>query len=104
MAGGQTFEVVDGVRRAKAFELAGASTIRAVIQNPDGTHGPVTDVPIDALRSPHKSVIDMSTSTQANRFWRIWHAIQAGKARQIPPIIVAAGSHGTAIKDISWSY
>lgn len=64
----QTFEIVEGVRRAKAFELAGLSTIRAVVQNQDGTLGPEMEVPLDSLRSPHKSSIDMSTTIQANRF------------------------------------
>ena len=99
--GGQSFEIIEGVRRAKAFELSGAQTIRAMIQNPDGTNGPETDVPLDCLRSPHKNSIDMSTNIQADRFWRIWKGIQGGQSAMIPPI---PGGRGILIKDISWSY
>jgi hypothetical protein len=100
----QSFEIIDGVRRAKAFELSGAPTIRAVVQNPDGTLGPEFDVSVAELSSPHKSEIDMSTASQANRFWRIWQAVQAGTGRQLPPIVVAPGSRGTPLKDVGWTY
>jgi hypothetical protein len=53
MTAAQTFEIVDGVRRAKTFELLGRLKIRAVIQNPDGTLGPVFDVSVADLFSPH---------------------------------------------------
>jgi hypothetical protein len=101
---GGTFQIVQGVRRAKAFQLAGASTIRAIIQYPDGTQGPEIDVPIDNLRSPYKSDIDMSTTRQADRFWRIWNAIQSSKGDQLPPIIIELGSRGKQVKDIGWIY
>jgi hypothetical protein len=103
MSGG-TFEILSGVRRAKAFQLAGAQTIRAIIQNPDGTAESEIDVPIDSLRSPYKSDIDMSTTSQADRFWSIWHAITGGRGSQLPPIVIQRGSRGKPVKDIGWIY
>ena len=101
---GGTYQIIQGVRRAKAFQLTGATTIRAVIQAPDGTHGPEIEVLIENLRSPYKSEIDMSTHKQADRFWSIWNAIQSGKESQLPPVIIEHGSRGKPVQDIGWSY
>lgn len=103
-SGGGTYEIVQGVRRAKAFALAGIQAIRAIIQYDDGTQSPETMIPIDTLRSPHKSEIDMSTNAQADRFWKIWHGVQAGQVDQIPPIVVTPGSKGARVEDIGWAY
>jgi hypothetical protein len=104
MAGGrETFQIIDGVRRSKAFELGGAKTIRAQVLNPDGTRGPEIDVLIDDLRSP-KSALDMSTTRQADRFWKIWQAVQVGRAGQLPPILVSLGSQGILVRDVGWIY
>jgi hypothetical protein len=99
-----TFEIIQGVRRAKAFQLSGATFIRAFIQNADGTLGPETELPIASLRSRYKDEIDMSTNQQADRFWSVWKAIKSGKADQVPPIIVQRGSRGKRIEDVGWKY
>src|SRR5207248_7837147 len=98
--GSSTFEILQGVRRARAFQLAGYSTVRAIVQESDGTQGPEMEVPIDSLRSPFKSDIDMSTTRQADRFWRIWNAIQSGRGNQLPAIVVRRGSRGKRIEDL----
>jgi hypothetical protein len=98
--GGNTVCIVDGVRRAKAWQLAGAATVRAVVLYPDGKTGPEQDVSIDWLRSP-KSGIDMSPARQADRFWRV---IQSGLGGRLPAILISPGSQGTLVKDVGWIY
>src|SRR5262249_43663952 len=102
--GSRTYEIVQGVRRARAFQLAGYSTIRAIVQRSDGTQSSVVDLPVDSLRSPFKDDIDMSTSRKAGRFWSIWNAIQAGQGDQLPAIIVQRGSRGKRVEDLGWIY
>ena len=99
-----TFEVIQGVRRAKAFQLSGATSIRAIIQNADGSHSPEMNLPISSLRSPHKEEIDMSNNRQADRFWSIWRAIKSGNEDRLPAIIVRRGAHGKKIEEVVWKY
>jgi hypothetical protein len=96
---GRIFRIVDGVRRAKVFELCGILTIPAEILNPDGTSGGIVNVPIDDLRSPRME-IDVSTARTASRFWRIHRLVQRGGAAGLVPILITPGSRGTLIKDI----
>ena len=103
MTGGPTFKILEGVRRAKAFELAGAATVRAKIQDIDGKEGPIVHVPIEQLLAPYDA-IDMSTNSNADRFWRIWRTVKAGQGDQLPPIIVTPSVIGTPLKDLGWSY
>jgi len=103
MAGAQTFMIMEGVRRAKAFDLAGLTTIPAIIQYDDGTTAGPLEVAIDSLRSP-KATIDMSNNTQADRFWRVWKGLQAGQAQLIPEITITPGSQGVLIRDVGWTY
>jgi hypothetical protein len=102
--GSGTYEILQGVRRAKAFQLAGYATIRAIVQRPDSTQGPEVELPIDSLRSPFKDDIDMSTAKQASRFWSVWNAIRSGQGDQLPAIIVQHGSRGKRIEDLGWTY
>ena len=60
--------------------------------------------PLAALFSPHKSTIDVSTASKANRFWRIRHVVQAGNEAVLPPIVVVPGARGTLLKDVGWTY
>jgi hypothetical protein len=46
------FQIIDGVRRAKAAELQGHTTILAEVLSAQGTLESTTRVPIGALRSP----------------------------------------------------
>ena len=93
-SGSQTFEILDGVRRAKAAQLSGLETIPAEV-DVGGRTVAATDVPLTALRSP-KSVID--TVTQPNGLQRWFDTLQltAGGSTP-PPIRITLGANGTPI-------
>lgn len=93
----ETFEIIDGVRRAKAAQLAERGTIRAEIMV-DGTVARTVDVPIENLRSPFKSEIDISTPRGEARFNRVMRGTQAGD--ELPPILVQPGERGPSIFDV----
>lgn len=105
MTTGTTYEIIDGVRRAKAFQVAGLLQIRAIIVDASGRQtGPVM-LPIDDLRSPHKSEIDAS-STPANsrRYNLINRAVGNGHHSRLPPILVqearSGAVRGCRIRDV----
>ena len=84
----QTYEIVDGVRRAWAYLDAGHTTIPAQI---DGV-GPVVDIPIADLLSPHKSQIDTTLPGGVTRLQRVVQVVHGGVA--LPPIHVQLGRRG----------
>jgi RHS repeat-associated protein len=95
---GQTFEIVDGLRRAKAAELAGKTTVAAEVRVGGRVVGTM-DIPLDSLRSPFKSAIDVSSHpSQMSRFKSILDATRAGDS--LPPISVQPGGRGSSISDI----
>lgn len=94
----QTFEIIEGVRRAKANQLLGNQSIPAQIFNAEGKLVGQQNIAIDALRSPNKSVIDMSTQAQVDRYMSIQRGLQQGD--KIPPIVVTPGGRGVPIQDI----
>jgi RHS repeat-associated protein len=97
-AGRETFEILDGVRRAKAAELAGRTTIRAEVEVAGKTVRSA-EIPLEQLRSPFKSAIDVSSSpAQAQRFQQIMQGTQAGS--KLPSIRVQPGSRGPSIVDV----
>jgi hypothetical protein len=98
---GNSYRIVEGVRRSKAYRTNGHSVIRAVVQNPDGSVGPEFDVRIDQRRSP-KDTIDVSTSRKAKRFQDILDAIRDGTP--LPPIVVQPGARGTPIADVELEF
>ena len=100
--GAATYRIREGVRRAKAWQMAGAHDILAVVQTPDGIVGPEIMLPIDCLLSPKPS-IDISDSNKAYRFYRLLQAIQAGRGQAIPAIVVEPGTGGTRIVDVTLS-
>jgi hypothetical protein len=95
---GRTFEILEGVRRSKAAELAGKTSITAEVQ----VGGRVTEtleVPLESLRSPFKSAIDVSSSpAQMQRFQSILDGTRAGDP--LPPITVQPGGRGPSIFDV----
>lgn len=94
----RTFEVLDGVRRAKAAELAGRMTITAEVRV-GGRIVETVEVPLSSLRSPFKSAIDVSSRPQQmQRFQDIVRGTTAGDP--LPPITVQPGSRGPSISDI----
>jgi hypothetical protein len=96
--GARTFEIVDGVRRAKAAELAGQTSIRANVEV-GGRVVETLDVPLSSLRSPFKSAIDITSNPGTmGRFQNILNGTRAGDP--LPPITVQPGTRGPSIFDI----
>src|SRR5437773_2460481 len=62
----QCYEIVDGVRRAKALQIAGFQTVKAEVYLSIGRL--IKSVDIASLRSPHKDEIDASSSTSSSRY------------------------------------
>ena len=74
----QTFEIIDGVRRAKSYELLGRAVIPAEIIDEEGNTVAKRDVPIDSLRVLTKRSIDVSTQRDWERFMKTFNQVKAG--------------------------
>ncbi len=98
VGGAATYEIVDGVRRAKAASMVGSTTIKADVMVGEKLSG-TADVPISSLLSPNKSTIEMTTAGQTNRFTSVLDATKNGSS--LPPITVTPGSKGIPIKDVT---
>ena len=86
------------MRRAKAAELAGSSAIRAEVL---GSGGKVVTVPLESLRSPFKSAIDVSSSPRQFQRWQsISDATKAGDP--LPAIKVQPGARGPTIFNVGF--
>lgn len=96
------FEIIDGVRRAKAAEMAGHTTIRAQLLGKDGTILTEQDVSIEQLRSP-KATIRRLTAADHRRWNRI---LQGSKQDPLPfPfILVQSGNRGIKIRDVKFEF
>ncbi|WP_224994345.1 DUF6443 domain-containing protein [Cesiribacter sp. SM1] len=92
-SGEQLYEIADGVRRAKAAQQVGRSSIEAI-----DNAGNIIQVPIKNLRSPFKSSIDVSTPLNRLRYDRIYNGYKAGD--KLPPIYVNPGSRGVGIDQV----
>lgn len=97
MSGPIRYEIIDGVRRAKAFQLHGLTSIRARV---DGTNLEM-DVDIDSLGSPHKVEIDTTTAAGRKRWTRIVALVGAGQWDVLPPIVVRVGQRPPRIQDVN---
>ena len=89
-----TFEIIDGVRRAKAADLAEYDTIWAVVEGESRER----KVPVRSLLSP-KRQINVSTPRELQR----WENVRRGMAEApdvLPPIVVRPGTTGTPIRDV----
>ena len=93
-----TYEIIDGVRRAKAADLVGNGTIPAEIMDATG-NSVATHLPIDKLLSP-KSVIDVGPGPAMDRWKKTYDLTKSGSAP--PPILVVPGKRGTSIKDVGF--
>ena len=94
-----TYEIIDGVRRAKAAEKLGHKTIPGKIFDEWGNEIGRTDIPIDKLRSP-KDFIEVDKQVHMDRWTKTWEQTKAGSTP--PPIEVTPGSKGTPIKDVGF--
>lgn len=89
-----TYVINEGVRRAKAADLAGHKTIWAHV----GTSMIEQKIEVQRLLSP-KTTIDVGTSRELAR----WQSIKAGMMQEpdlFPPIHVIQGSYGTPISRV----
>ena len=84
------YEIVDGIRRAKAASELGHETIPAQIIK-DGSLGEPFDVPLENLRSP-KDFIKMEDSADYNKWMDRLEEVRTGDG--FHPITVAPGSYG----------
>ena len=89
----QLYEILDGVRRAKAAAEAGEATIPAQINGV----GDVIDVSIDQLLSPKES-IDASSEAALQRWLTTLERTLSGETP--PPITITPGSVGTPIANV----
>jgi hypothetical protein len=96
-----TYEIVDGVRRAKAAQMSGLEAIPARIDDGTGALGPVLELQITSLRSP-KDDIDISTTAKFQRFKNTFDKTRRGSLP--PPIIVVRGGGGRLISDVGFNF
>lgn len=88
-----TYTIDDGVRRAKAADLAGQKEIWATVQG-----GPEQKLPVDSLLSPKKEVNVTAPDALAR-----WISVKQGMAAEpdlFPPINVRPGTYGIPIRRI----
>jgi hypothetical protein len=95
MPSGQLFEIIDGVRRAKACQLAGLTDISAEVIV-GGTSRPI-QVSLDVLRARF-NMIDASSTTSAKSRWD--RAVVGSQSHPLPfgPILISPISARRAIR------
>ena len=98
------YEIIEGVRRAKAARLAGHHQIRAKVYDASGAVLlEVRDISLDDLYCPSKSVIERITPRQERRWQDVWRA--ASRQPPIfPPIAVRAGSRGVPLDQVGFDF
>lgn len=100
----QTYEIMNGVRRAKAAQMAGHQTIRVKLYAKGGAKLiREFDVLISALRSPHKSSIARISLADQNR----WQSVVDGAKQApllFPAVEIVEGSRGVKVEDISFDF
>ena len=94
----ETFELLDGLRRAKACELLGLKSIAAEIIDRDGYLIEKRDIELTALRVPSKDRIDVSSLSKWERFMNIFDLIKSGSP--VTPITVTQGKSGLMLSEI----
>lgn len=93
--GRETFQILDGVRRSKAAEIAGKTSIEAEIHVGGRVVG-TQEIALDALLSPKSSI-----STQGSGLTRWLDTLrQTLQGSKPPPITVTPGPRGTPIRDV----
>jgi hypothetical protein len=93
-----TYVINSGVRRAKAAELAGHTTITAEVYDPSGPLIGVRDIPLAQLLS-RKAILDLRSDVrELIRFRRLQSLILAGVV--LDPIEVEPGTVGTPLSAV----
>ena len=93
----QTYQIMNGVRRAVAANLTGATTIQAEVVDANMVSQGVQQVPISLLLSP-KDVIDLNGSG-LDRWNRVLQGTQTGAT--LPPILITPGGSGIPIGSVT---
>ena len=100
----KTYEIINGVRRSKAAQMAGHQTIPARLYA-KGAAQLIREfeVPIAHLRSPHKSSIRRVSQGDDIR-WQ--HVVDGARQSPLPfpPIEVVKGSRGVKVEDIAFDF
>jgi hypothetical protein len=91
----ETFEILNGVRRAKVAELLGHTHVPAEILDADGRLIEARDIPLDSLFSP-KDILDLRASPVALIRFRRLQSLMFGGIR-LDPIEVTSGGRGTPL-------
>jgi RHS repeat-associated protein len=92
-----TYEIIDGVRRAKATEMMGQKTITANILNESSEIVDIVEIPLSSLYSPNKLSIDFYTDIGKDRFMKIVDEVKSGSTM---PIDVKHGCKGPKLCDV----
>jgi RHS repeat-associated protein len=93
-----TFEILDGVRRAKAAEQLGQTTIRAHFEE----GGKIMNIDVSALRSPFKDVIEVNSVQRMTRWLDVLGPTRDGV--RMDPILIQTGSNGVPINLIRFKF
>jgi|ERR1043166_4897717 hypothetical protein len=102
-ASGSLYQIMDGVRRAKAAQLFGHSAIDAEVVDTSGQSLGAAELPIDALRSP-KAQIRRITKADETR-WKRAVAGAKKSALSYPPIVVQpCTERGTRVEDVDFDF
>ena len=94
----ETFEIIDGVRRAKSYELLGKAAIPAEIIDDEGHTIAQREVSPNSLRVTTKRSIDVSTQKEWERFMKTFDQVKAGSPP--PPILITPGNEGLKLEDL----
>ena len=94
--------LVDGVRRAKAAQLAGIATLPVRLVYSSGHLSDEFEVELDSLLSP-KSEIRRVTASDEIRWTRVVQGCSQ-KPCSFPSLLVKVGTRGTLIADVYFDF
>jgi hypothetical protein len=100
---GQAYRITDGVRRAKAAQVAGHLEIEAEVIDSTGISLGHADIPIDSLLSP-KALIRRVTHADEARWQRVVRGTQHAVAPFPPITLQPGGGQGTRIVDVDFDF
>ena len=100
--GDEAYEILDGVRRAKANSIVGnQSVVVDVFDNSGAKFLETKTIDLTSLTSL-RSEVDVSNLTNINRFADVHQGVLSGSS--MPNIKVREGSKGVSIQDVKFKY